>query len=105
MSETTRKAIITTDQVQAAVNGYETVMEKVTGKPAVGLLFDKGARGKGFALYAPDDSVVETFDSKESAYIKFSTFVQVAEVILNSPMVTVKVPAKTATKAAEKPAE
>lgn len=82
MSEATRKAVVTTLQVQNAVNRYETVKAELSGTPALGLSFDKGARGKGFALYDPSDNVVNTFETKEEAYLHFTRWVEVAEEIL-----------------------
>lgn len=104
-AQSTRKAVVTTNDVQNAVNRYETVRQEISGVPAQGLLFDKGARGKGFALYNPKDEVVETFGSKEEALNKFVTWVEVATEVsaLISAKTPVKAPGKTAAKAPEAP--
>lgn len=82
MSDSTRKAVVTTLQVQAAINRYETVKAELSGLPAVGLTFDKGARGKGFALYDPKDVVVNSFETKEEALLHFTRWVEVAEAVV-----------------------
>lgn len=108
MTDTNRKAVITTSQVQGAVNRYETVRETITGVPAEGLLFDKGNRGKGFALYNSKDVAVETFDTKEDAYVKFTNWVATATEVLTLQQTrlveTDKTAKKAPAKAAEKPA-
>lgn len=82
MSEATRKAVVTTEQVQAAVNRYETVKANISGLPAEGLLFDKGNRGKGFALYNTKDEAVQTFETKEAAYVQFTNWSKVADEVV-----------------------
>lgn len=79
MSDTTaRKAIITTAQVQTALDSMVALKSEITGETLPVLSFDKGARGKGFAVYSTDDSVVHSFDSKEEAYNMFTVWVEVA---------------------------
>lgn len=110
MSESTRKAVITTAQVQGALDDMNTLKAEI-GLPINGTVFDKGARGKGFAVYTADDRPVETFETKEAAYVKFSTFAEVGNTILGASHVKVvkPEPAKAepakATKATPKAAE
>jgi hypothetical protein len=104
MSENGRKAVVTTLQVQNAINRYETVKAELSGTPAVGLVFDKGARGKGFALYAPDDSVVNSFETKEEALLHFTRWVEVAEEVVTIQATAKQTETKTTRKPAEKPA-
>jgi len=67
------------------------------------LEFDKGARGKGFAVYAKDGSVRDTFDTKEDAYVKYTNWTTVAEQVL--ALIAAR-PAETETpKATRKPAD
>lgn len=66
MSENTRKAVVTTAQVQAAFDRYKAA-HKVIGTDLDGSEFDKGARGKGFAEYDAQGAVSRSFDSKEDA--------------------------------------
>lgn len=82
MSEATRKAVVTTAQVQAALNSYTTVLGELSGLPTETLEFDKGARGKGFAVYNKAGDVVDTFETKEDAYVKFTNWVTVAEEVV-----------------------
>lgn len=103
-STSTRKAVVTTAQVQAAINRYETVKAELSGTPAVGLVFDKGARGKGFALYDPKDVVVNTFETKEEALLHFTRWVEVAEEIVLLQATAKQTETKTTRKPAEKPA-
>lgn len=112
MSENTRKAVITTAQVQTALNNAASIRAAVTGKPVEALTFDKGARGKGFAVYSADDKVITTFDSKEEAFIHYNRWAEVATEVLalqqqrteSAKTEPAKAPTKTATKAAEKTA-
>jgi hypothetical protein len=112
----TRKAIVTTAQVQAELDTVNEINVKV-GLPVVGVEFDKGARGKGFALYSKEGVAVQSFETKEAAYNLFATYVQVADTILtgsNVSLVTHAIeeqieaaletpaPVKTTRKAAEK---
>lgn len=75
MSDAARKAVITTAQVQAALqavnDNYRTIHPEWKNTE-----FDKGARGKGFAEYAQDGTVVRTFETKEDAYVHYSTFAE-----------------------------
>lgn len=103
-STSTRKAVVTTAQVQAAINRYETVKAELSGTPAVGLVFDKGARGKGFALYDPKDVVVNTFETKEEALLHFTRWVEVAEEIVLLQATAKQAETKTTRKPSEKPA-
>ena len=104
----TRKAVITTAQVQEALNEMNTLKAEI-GLPVLGNSFGKGARGMGFAVYTDESAtaqVVESFSDKESAYVKFSQFVEVGNIILGASHVKVvkPEPAKTVKKATEQPA-
>jgi len=103
MSDATRKAVITTAQVQEALTEMNTLRAEV-GLPVTGTEFDKGTRGKGFAIYSPSGEAVETFETKEAAYVKFSQFVETGNVILGASHVKVvkPEPAKDTKKASEK---
>jgi hypothetical protein len=106
MSDTTRKAVITTAQVQEALNEFTKTLATVSGKELETLEFDKGARGKGFAVYNSKGEVVDTFETKEEAYLKYVNWVTVATQVLQLQQLRTEVkeevkPAK-ATKAAEK---
>lgn len=83
MSEATRKAVITTAQVQEALNAFTKTLSTVSGQPETRMEFDKGARGKGFATYDPSGKVIESYDTKEDAYVKFTNWVTVAEQVLS----------------------
>src|SRR6478736_6586710 len=83
MSEATRKAVVTTAQVQEALNLYTQTLSSVSGLPVEGLEFDKGARGKGFAVYNSKGDVVDTFETKEDAYVKFTNWHTVASQVLS----------------------
>lgn len=80
MSDTTktRKAVVTTAQVQQAVNDYTQVVSEISGQDRVELDFDKGFRGKGFAVYN-GENVVTTFDTKEDALDFYADWVKVAK--------------------------
>lgn len=78
MSDTTRKAVVTTAQVQAALTEYVTMLGTISGQPVAALEFDKGFRGRGFAVYTADGSVVDSFDTKEDAFVKYSNWVTTA---------------------------
>jgi hypothetical protein len=111
----TRKAVVTTAQVSAALEDWK-LTRKALGLDVTDVEFDKGFRGKGFALYQ-GDKITETFETKEDAFLKFSTYVAVAKEIMTAPNVTVvehaseevlnavvEAPVKTTRKAADKPA-
>lgn len=78
MSDATRKAVVTTAQVQESLNLYTQTLSSVSGLPVEGLEFDKGARGKGFAVYNSKGDVVDSFETKEEAYVKFTNWHTVA---------------------------
>lgn len=102
-----RKAVITTAQVQEALAEMNTLKTEI-GLPVLGTEFDKGARGKGFALYNATGSVVQSFDTKEAAFNLFSSFTEIGNVILGASHVKVLKPEPvkaTVKKAADKPAE
>lgn len=108
MSEatSTRKAVITTAQVQAAVDKYTETLSTISGETAVKMEFDKGARGKGFAVYNKAGDVVDTFETKEDAYVKFTNWVTVATQVLSLQQNRKpEEPAKTVRKTPTKPAE
>ncbi len=84
MSETkTRKAVVTTAEVQTAVNNYTATRATLTGKDAEVLEFDKGARGKGFATYDAAGAVVANWETKEDALSFYGTWVKVATEVLS----------------------
>lgn len=85
MSE--RKPVVVTSSVVAALEEYKGVKAEL-GIDVSSFEFDKGARGKGFAVYQ-GDRVVFTFETKEDALNHFSTYVKVAREVLSSPNVTV----------------
>lgn len=80
MSDTTktRKAVVTTAQVQEAVNDYTLTVSEISGEERLSLDFDKGFRGKGFAVYG-GESVVATFETKEEALDFYGNWVKVAK--------------------------
>jgi hypothetical protein len=80
MSENTRKAVVTTAQVQAALAEYLKI-RKENGVDDGALEFDKGFRGKGFATYKGNE-VVASFETKEEAFLHYSKWVEVAKEIL-----------------------
>lgn len=104
MSDTARKAVITTAQVQEALNTFTRTLATVSGQEVETLEFDKGARGKGFAVYAKDGSVRDSFETKEDAYVKYTNWTTVAEQVL--ALIAAR-PAETDDKAktARKPAD
>lgn len=109
MSENTRKAVITTAQVQEALKDYNDFRSQI-GLPVLGTEFDKGARGKGFAVYSPSGEVTNSYETKEEAYVHFTRWVEVGNEILGASHVKVVKPepvktAAKAVKATEKPAE
>lgn len=73
MSETTtRKAVVTTVQVQAAFANYVAALVKIGDSGSVDNEFDKGFRGRGFAEYNAKGEVVRSFDTKEDALTYYS---------------------------------
>lgn len=83
MSEnTTRKAVVTTAQVQEALNSYKAVKAEI-GQNVSSWEFDKGARGKGFAVYSGND-VVMPFDTKEDALNYFGRYAEVAREVIDA---------------------
>lgn len=106
----TRKAVITTVQVQEALNKYSSTLAVLSGQEVSGLEFDKGARGKGFAVYNKSGEVVDSFDTKEDAFVKYVNWVTVATQVLQIQQTrtereaeaakTPKTPAKATQKAA-----
>jgi hypothetical protein len=106
MSENARKAVITTAQVQEAVSKFAQVLSEASGKPVGTVEFDKGHRGKGYATYNSNGEVIETFETKEDAYVKFSNFAEAGRQVMDL-IAAREVPAespKTASKATQKPA-
>lgn len=109
MSESTRKAVITTAQVQAALTEFTKTLSVISGQEVETLEFDKGSRGKGFAVYAKDGSVKDTFETKEEAHVKYTNWVTVATQVLalqqgrTDNAKKAETP-KAASKASEKPA-
>ena len=105
MSDATRKAVVTTAQVQEALNAFTKTLSTVSGQPESPMEFDKGNRGKGFATYDKSGNAIEQYDTKEDAYVKFTNWVTVAEQVLSliaaRPAEEVKEPAKKTT---QKPA-
>lgn len=82
MSEASRKAVVTTAQVQEALNSYTKALAELSGADLVTLEFDKGARGKGFAVYNGTGAVVDSFETKEDAFVKFTNWVTIAGQVL-----------------------
>lgn len=74
MSENTatRKAVVTTAQVQAAFANYVAALVKIGDNGSVDNEFDKGFRGRGFAEYNIKGEVVRSFDTKEDALTFYS---------------------------------
>lgn len=107
MPETaTRKAVVTTETVREALVKYlET--RKTIGFEDGKYEFDKGARGKGFALYNEKGEVVVFFETKENALVFFTRWTEVANEILakQNEVKDVKTPAKTPAKTAAKDPE
>jgi hypothetical protein len=67
MSETTtRKAVVTTDQVREAFASYVLGFKKI-GQDITKNEFDKGLRGRGFAEYDGKGEVIRSFDTKDDA--------------------------------------
>lgn len=83
MSDATRKAVVTTAQVQAALASYLKVRADLAGLKAPEVQeFDKGHRGKGFATYDAQGAVLSTWETKDAALAFYSSWVAVsAEVI------------------------
>lgn len=107
MSENkTRKAVVTTAQVQAALDDMNILRSEI-GLPVGGTVFDKGLRGKGFAVYADGSdtaAAVTSYETKEDALREFSAFVEIGNIILGASNVKVVKPAapkKVAAKVAE----
>ncbi len=95
MSETkTRKAVVTTAQVQSALDDMNALRAEI-GLPVDGKVFDKGLRGKGFAVYVDGSdtaAVVNTYETKEDALREFSAFAEIGNVILGASHVKVVKP-------------
>ena len=73
MSETTtRKAVVTTAQVQEAFASYVLAHVRNGDDTKNSNEFDKGLRGRGFAEYTGNGLVVRTFDTKEDALTYYS---------------------------------
>ncbi len=84
MSETkARKAVVTTAEVQNAVNNYTATRATLTGQDAESLEFDKGARGKGFATYDASGAVVASWETQEDALSFYGTWVKGATEVLS----------------------
>lgn len=101
-TETTRKAVVTTEAVREALTSYLAVRKEI-GFEDGKYEFDKGARGKGFAVYDETGVVKVVFETKENALTFFTRWTEVAQEVLskvNEVKATVKAPSKTA-----KPAE
>lgn len=81
MSDTARKAVITTAQVQEALDrvnaNYKTLYPEWLSYE-----FDKGHRGRGFAQYNPDGSIVRSFDTKEDALGYFTSYADGMDAVL-----------------------
>jgi hypothetical protein len=101
MSENTRKAVVTTAQVQEALNAYNDLRGKI-GLSVTEKEFDKGARGKGFATYDEKGVQVRVFETKEEALMGYRAWHTVVSEVLTSEQVTVldKPAKKTPEKAA-----
>jgi hypothetical protein len=98
----TRKAVVTTAQVQSALTDYLTVRKEL-GFEDPTLEFDKGFRGRGFAVYSGETAVL-SFDTKEDAYTHFSRYAEIAaevlaQVVKNQAAKTASTAKKTTEKA------
>lgn len=83
MAENTRKAVVTTAQVQEAFSRYQAA-HRVVGTDLSGHEFDKGARGKGFAEYDGAGNVVRSFESKEDALTLYSLTAEGMWLVINA---------------------
>jgi hypothetical protein len=83
MTENTRKAVITTAQVTAAFDRYKTALS-VIGQDVTEHEFDKGFRGRGFAQYDSNGNVVETFETKEAALLKYEGLAEGMWLVINA---------------------
>ncbi len=111
MSETTtRKAVVTTEAVRTALAGYLAVRKEL-GFEDSALEFDKGPRGKGFAVYNGAVTVT-SFETKEEAFNHYARYAEVAAEVLGQVIknqeakkeAEQKPATKTTVKATEKPA-
>ncbi len=104
MSETkTRKAVVTTAEVQNAVENYTATRASLTGQDVDKLEFDKGARGKGFATYDASGTVVAVWETKEDALSFYGTWVKVATEVLSLQQTRTPESKTPAKKTADKP--
>lgn len=113
MSDTARKAVVTTAQVRDAFASYASALVLVGQPEVAGNEFDKGLRGRGFAEYDAAGNVVRTFETKDDALNFYGLsaaamwvvldYVQ-KNVVADESEATPEVPAKTTRKAADKPA-
>jgi hypothetical protein len=99
MSENTRKAVVTTAQVQEALKNYNSVRANLAGLETPDAQeFDKGARGKGFATYNADGSVDRPWETKDEALSFYSTWTQVANDVIKLQAFKANAPKKVAAK-------
>lgn len=80
-AEKARKAVVTLAQVQEAFSLYQAVKADM-GTPILGHAFDRGNRGKGFAEYDHNDSVVRSFDTKEEAHTFYARYAEIAREVM-----------------------
>ncbi len=109
MTAAARKAVVTTAQVQEALNIYLSVRANLAGLETPDVQqFDKGFRGKGFATYDADNNVVSNWETKDEALSFYSTWRSVANEVVqlqafaaNKTEAPVKAPRKVAAKVSE----
>lgn len=78
----TRKAVVTTAQVQAAIEEYRTVRSELSGAESVAVEFDKGNRGgKAFAVWN-GNTMVQEFDTKDEALSFYQNWTFVAKEVV-----------------------
>lgn len=89
MSDTTaRKAVVTTAQVQAQLDIVNTILHKLDSTH-VGTEFDRGGRKGGFAEYRADETVVRSFDTKDSALTFYTALAEGMRQVAEHPNVSI----------------
>lgn len=107
MTVTTRKAVVKTADVQAALDEFVALFSEVSGEDGTALEIDRGPRGgAAFAVYVKGtDKVVQSFATKEDALSHYQGYVSVARDILAKLSERgVVIPAKAEKSEADKPA-
>jgi hypothetical protein len=94
-----RKAVVTTAEVQAALDGYNNARATLAGLETPDAQeFDKGFRGKGFATYNADGSVERSWETKDEALGFYSTWTEVAQEVVTLQAFKANAPKKVAAK-------